>query len=294
MPPTSTERTLVASPLRMGRTIVAPIQLQLSAADIVTVRYKTIKTATDQSLYVSYRLLDGDGKILDGLQTIPVVSDGLFHSATFALTDGFLLTLTVSSPVGSYIGDLWVQAYVSKLSQTNPSLTLPIDVIVLPLIQGFCNNTQRLAWPNSLFQQVSDDGWYPARYAVTNPAAGTNWGITVPSGVQWKLVSIAALFTTSAVAGNRLVDLFVSDPTITVFPWIGRRSPGIPASTNIRVTWSLGTTAQNALTSDSWNAEVPEDMVLFGAVDRVNSGCAGIDVGDTWTAIRLQVWEKIV
>lgn len=293
MPP-SNERVLQASPVRLGRTIVAPIQLQLSGDDVVTLKYKTSAlSATTPELYVSYRILTPDGSIVDGLETVQVVFDNFFHAVRFQLREGFLLTMTVTSAFSSFIGQVFVQAYISKLSAQNNSLTIPLDVVVLPLIQGYVSLSQQLAWPNSLYETILDEGWYPARYQPAAPGAGNQWAIQPPAGTYWKLQSVTALFSTSGVAGNRLANLFVSDPTVTVFPWIGSRSPAIAAALQIRICWSLGTTRQNALAADTWNAEVPEDLRLGLTGDTLRSGVAGMLAGDTWTQIDVCVLEKV-
>lgn len=294
MPSTSTERLLVASPLRLGRTIVAPIQLQLSDSDTVTVRYKTVKTGTDQNIYLSYRMLDAKGELLDGLETIAVNADGFTHSVTFGLAAGFLLSMTATSGYASWIGEQWIQVYISKRSNTNASLTSPIDVVVLPLLQGFITVAQKLAWPNSLFQQPNnEDGWYPARYTVASPAAGTNWNITVPASVGWKLVSVTALFVADANVANRQVTMFVCDPSATVFYWLSPRSPAITALQTVRLCWSTGTTSAGTLNPDIWNAQVP-DMLLFGSSEKVQVGCLNLQAGDQWSAIQIRVLERIV
>jgi hypothetical protein len=48
---------------------------------------------------------------------------------------------------------------------------------------------------------------------VANPAAGTNFTLTVPEGKKWRLQCIGFSFTTSVDAGNRIVRMIIKDPS---------------------------------------------------------------------------------
>lgn len=290
---TSTERVLVAAPTRINRSIVAPLQLQLTSADQLRVNWKSSITGTDPRLFISYRILNPDGTIVNGLESVTVAADYTTHSAAFQLREGYLLALTISSSLGAQIGQIWVQAYVFTGQLSDPPIVQQSDIVLAPLVQGFVTHQQQIVWPGSLFTVNDNAGWYDVPAFVGTPGAGTDWTLTAQSGANWRLVSVVALFTASGVAGNRNPQLSIRDAAGVVVYWNSPRSPDIIAGASVRCCWSLGSARVQALTVDAWNAELPQNFKMFGGVMLVRAATLGLLAGDQWSAIRLQYQEQL-
>lgn len=126
---------------------------------------------------------------------------------------------------------------------------------------------------------------------VQAPGAGNEIAVTVPDGAVWYVYSLRAQLVTSAVAGNRLPALLISDGATelqriaavnnqaTGLTWVYTWAPGFgysPASSVIQ-NIGLGT---------------PPPALQAGST--LKTVTAAIDVGDVYSGVALQVCEFTV
>jgi hypothetical protein len=124
---------------------------------------------------------------------------------------------------------------------------------------------------------------------IASPPAGADFSITVNDGGVWRVVSLVATLTTSAVVANRDPHLRIDDQTTAsmLYP------VGVVQAASLAVTynWLLGypvllTSAEQALVA------VPlVDHVLHQGW-RIRPVTNNIDGGDQWSAISITI-EKI-
>lgn len=121
---------------------------------------------------------------------------------------------------------------------------------------------------------------------VPNPAAGAQWSVTVPGDQAWRVLSVAALLTTSAVAGNRSAALLADDQQ-SVF--MGADSDvAIAANLAVTISWALGLiTSTSIVTGGVASAGLP-DLVLPPGY-RLRSATTAFDVADQWSSIAIAV-----
>lgn len=126
---------------------------------------------------------------------------------------------------------------------------------------------------------------------VKNPAAGADWSVTVPAGVQWKVIGGAANFTTSATVDSRHPFMIVK--------WDGYRLS--TAGTVVSIAASSGLTL--GITSDpavAYAIGVAQEVGLtlpnlyFPDGTTIGTNTASLQAGDQWSSIALWVEEVYV
>lgn len=123
---------------------------------------------------------------------------------------------------------------------------------------------------------------------VTNPAAGADWGATVPAGKYWIVRACTFLFSTSATVANRLVRLilYAADGTTPIF--VSDQGTAQAASqANSRYSAGQGLGSQG--TTNPRTITLPSIVLAPGC--KIGTSTALIDAGDTYTAINLWVDE---
>lgn len=125
-------------------------------------------------------------------------------------------------------------------------------------------------------------------FAVANPAAGSDWSVTVPGGVMWRVVSAIARFTTSATVANRSVSFTVMVDGLLVYR-TAAFSP-ITASSAAVVSLLPGSAQAGAAGTAGLNVfNVPDTWLTPGCV--LSSLTGGIDPADQYSAIAVWIEE---
>ena len=127
----------------------------------------------------------------------------------------------------------------------------------------------------------------------TTPAAGTDFVETVPAGVQWRIVSISAIFATDASVGGRIVKLTMDGGAPPDF-YRSRANgtlpgAGQPALITDTYVWSI--TDPGTLLATPLGPPLTFDLLVALAADiilgpgmRFKSDTLGIFPGDVWSA----------
>lgn len=126
---------------------------------------------------------------------------------------------------------------------------------------------------------------------VPNPAAGTDWTVTVPAGVQWFVTAGVAQLTTSATVDNRQVALEVTVNGSTV--WYARNGTTHAASTIFVYNFS-STVANVPLSGTETGVLVsfPPGYLSPGTV--IGTSTNLLQAGDQWSGIVLWIEEVYV
>ena len=291
MPQPVTERVIVATPTRIGRSLVAPIQLQLTASDQLRINYKSSVSVGVFRLRIQYRIIAANGDLVSGQELVPMTGDGQLHSVACQLREGYRLGLTLSVDAGSKFGQVFVQAYVFALQGAGGVSGVAVDQILAPLVQGFVSMTNLLTWPGSAGQEAGEAPWYDIDLSITTPAAGAEFILNASTTVDWRIVSITATFQSDAVVATRFPGLrFINRSAATA--WHSARHPGVTATQKFVITWFPGATHVNSTVADNWVAECPQDLLIdTGTV--LQSDTLFIDPGDQWSTITARAKERL-
>jgi hypothetical protein len=125
-------------------------------------------------------------------------------------------------------------------------------------------------------------------FPLLPPGAGVDYPTqTVPGGVVWIPQTITGLFTASAVAGSRAPVIRIDDGT-TRYASIGAtNSTGAGAAT----TYTFAATQGAAATTAATGLTMPFPVLVLPPGHRINPATVSLDVGDTWTALAISVFE---
>jgi hypothetical protein len=116
---------------------------------------------------------------------------------------------------------------------------------------------------------------------VANPAAGTNFTLTVPAGKVWRLLTLAFSLTTSAVVGNRIVRMIIRDAAGNLV--FQASTHGTQPATQTVVNNTVPYLQMLAANGQDSLVGVPDIPLLPGM--SINTNVGGMDPGDTITNI---------
>jgi hypothetical protein len=220
-----------------GRVTPASFPFYTTGED--NLRIVSYNSAAGVRLKVIARLLGTDAKPTpDSWDHTPLATRAAAQD-DYALSGSTLLNVQVVAVAGApLIGQTFV---ILQLIRGLGAAAIVVGTI----LQGYVTTVQALGWPGSPIQN-SLDGTAALRYITgTQPAAGSTFLETVPTGARWRLLSFHAFLTTSAGAGNRQPILeirsaagrYIDSPQIHVavaaqsvgYFW----TPGMPLATDI-------------------------------------------------------------
>jgi hypothetical protein len=220
-------------------------------------------------LTIRGRLLQPDGHI----QAFEVFRDQ-FGTAYLDLSEGFLLNITVSG--GPSTGSRQTFCIVALCRGT---LGAPVAHAIL--IAGYLTQTTLLGWPGGPIQSPLEGPGRVYRVIVADPAAGAEISITVPNFRRWRVQSLFATFTTSAVVGSRYCNWLVDDGASVVFRV--NDTQAVAASGAAYLTLSPGWGAP-AGGSGYHYIPLPNHLVL-AAGHRIRTSTTYLDAGDQYSSI---------
>lgn len=131
---------------------------------------------------------------------------------------------------------------------------------------------------------------YPTVSTRPNPGAGNPARVLVPGSRAYRLLSVQATLTTSAVVASRtpMVQLLDGD----LIEWL-RLSPSasVVASTTTLLVWHVG--MATSYTSGSGGLYSPLPDVFIPEGHTIQLSAVNLDAGDTLTTIKM-FWEELV
>src|SRR5438876_1489987 len=149
-------------------------------------------------LDVGVRILKPNGQIVPILRSfsnLPATRTPVTFEMD--LTEGFLLSLNISTPTASVrYGLSYVDAALIRGTGANAISLRSIADAYIITGQGF-------GWPDDLdYPSVLGPGFIRS-IGATVPGAGADWTIAVPVGARWEVICLNAVLTTSAAVAAR-------------------------------------------------------------------------------------------
>lgn len=229
------------------------------------------------------RLLRADDGQITTIQFVVRVPTAYVSVLAFdALSEGYLLSLEATPSAATQNGQTFVLCVISRAGST-----FPFPAPGAALVCDYVTNVAPGTWPGGSIRRPTQGPGNPRVITIANPGVGTDWTQTVQVGADWELVSLNAVLTTAAVAGNRQVQLVLDDGATAYFT-------GPPNANLITTTVNTVSGAQLAgpvsvITTDIMLPIPPRNFMRGG--DRIRVLTAGLNAGDQWSAIRLFVRE---
>lgn len=199
------------------------------------------------------------------------------------LFEGFLLAAIVGPPaVQNSRGQTYVQLFIIRGAVAG---TLFSEM----LCEDYLTSGLQPSWPGSRFSAATEGAGFITTYRSAVPVAGQDPTMTQPAFTRWRLLSVWGHLTTSAVVGNRAPTLIISAGGVTLLslPAVAV----IPANTGNDFSWAAGLPLMPALFNQQATA-LPTDFQVSenGTIATTTNG---VQAGDQWTALAVQVEEWI-
>jgi hypothetical protein len=259
-----------------------PGALYLTVDDNITVN--VLNPSQVVTVNISLRILLPGGDVVPILYQYPnLAANSTATTRMIAGVEGFLLSATVDAP-GITRGSAYVVASVKRgrgaLDQTSGDL----------ICEGYPGGLYLLSYPPPTRDGPETGAGLTRSVTVANPAAGADWSVTVPVGVQWVLQRVRAVLTTAAAGGNRTPDLQILDAAgnmVLEAPGGANQGGGNTESW----TWSTGaTTTATAGASNMVNLPTNIRLLPNWVVKVVTANLAA---GDQWSSIVLSIVEFV-
>jgi hypothetical protein len=264
------------------RQIPPPGAVYLTVDDNIVVNVLNPSQTVGVSL--TMRILLPGGEVMPVLYQFPsVAASSSASTKNIPGVEGFLLSATVDAP-SAQRGALYVQVSVKRgrglLDQTSGDL----------ICEGYPGGLYLLSYPPPTRDAPDSSAGLTRSVTVANPAAGADWSVTVPAGVQWVLQRVRAVLTTAAGGGNRTPDLQILDAAANL---VLEAPGGANQAGGLTESWVWSTGATTTTTAGSTNmVNLPTNVRLLPNWV-VRTVTANLAAGDQWSSIVLSVVEFV-
>jgi len=263
----------------LSRGVQPPSQVYVTKQDVLT-----LFCASSQSievLTITYRLLRADGELVSGQFAVPVSGDMNINTHDEPLAEGFLLSLAVTARSAQTRGQTFARLFLRNISQGvfNPSYMLMADYVTTSMSS---------AYPGGRILQPTEGPGFVHSVAIPDAGVGNTPFIQVPINVRWRLITITATLTTSAVGVPRVVDLDIFAPTLLVY--FGGAGKTQPLGVGYQYTWAAGVPPMFDGIS-SVVQPLPNDFIL-PPLALIELPTFFMDAADNWTngAVLVEEW----
>jgi hypothetical protein len=262
----------------LSRGVQPPSSVYVGVNDDLIVGCATSQTG--ETVTISYRLLRTDGLIILGQFTVSPPNTRAVTTHIESLAEGFLLSVSCKAAVATTRGQTFLRVFLSDpaLGGGQPSYMLMADYVTTQFAP---------AHPNGRVLAPSEGPGSTRTVTGTVPGAGFAPSLNVPLNARWRIKIIQATLTTSAVAGNRQVqlNLFINGTFITPGP----PEVNVPPSNTSFCFCTPVRTVPIQTPAVQWLA-LPDGMIMLGA-DQISFLTASLSGTDQWSAITTSVEE---
>lgn len=263
------------------KNLAPPSQVYINRDD--QLKINVYNSQPNITINITYRILRFDGVVVPNFQTVAPTSNRVRNAFQFLLTEGFLLSVQVfSEPPALIRGQTFVYLEIGR--QVGASFTG-----YWTLLQDYLAAGQSLSWPGSrIIQSIEGPGWTHS-VAVTQPAAGADWTVTIPTNARWRFMSGAAQLVTSAAVANRVTEFNPND-SVPATMGIGTPNQTVPASQTVQICYSPSVPTAVANITDVVCLATPV-VSLAGYV--LKSRSTNLQAADQYSNVNLEVEEWI-
>ena len=244
---------------------------------------QAISNVATQVVTVSYRLLRDDGQVVPGLFTYTTGSAVTLLTKAFQLAQGYLIAFEITAPAVGTAGQ-WLYA---KMGLTRGGGATPASYH--PLFAGYVGSSFGFGYPNKHFEKPTDGQGVVRDFTISNPAAGSDFTVTVPSNVVWRVQGLFATLTASALPATRQVSFKLANSVSAVFfetPLVA----AVTAGQVVKFSVAPGLDVLIDATPSQPNLDLPNPCFMV-AGDTLNSVTTAIDGGDQWSTVLVRVRE---
>lgn len=248
-----------------------PHCIYLTQADQLTI----LATATlGCQLRITARIILADGSLAINQWDMPTFTNvGGFNTFSCPLSEGFLLSVTVTNQVASRRGQTYVRLQLLRGGDVTGT-TAQI------LAQGYVSFFSQVFWPDFQSENCASGMGNLRKVTGTLPGFGAEISETVPTGLMWRILSIWYKLATSAVVANRFPHLLLDDGVSVLVD----TPPFQAQAASLTLTYQSFTGGQSLNVADTIvGLRFPVDIRLMGG-GRIRTSTTALDGGDRFTA----------
>ena len=261
-----------------------------------------------EKLYANLRFIQEDKIFADQITLDLSAGDRTVKQATYNFSSSFfqgvctsqiqLSDVSVEATVATTRGQTFARLNLfrkgvstGQATTTKPTKCVILSDYVTTMVTACLRNSRN-------FTPIEGPGYiYPIAFAI--PPVGTDWTITVPPNVRWKLVSGFAGFATSAANVQRCPRIQIQEggTVCWLVPSLTSIGPNLLATysfagISVPLTNPINTVyATGAPGIYNFVIPTPPDLRLIGGSSFISSETVGLDVGDQWGGPNLLVEE---
>lgn len=224
-----------------------------------------------------------DGQVIPYVRQLLPSSNRASNSFEQDLAEGFLLDCSVSTPTaGLRAGACYVVVQIIRGTGANA-------IVVRSLLANYVTTGMSVGWPEGPSASSVQGQGVVLAVPVSNPAAGADWTVTVPTGARWQVQGVTATLATSATVATRVPQFEIRDAGGVLLYTQGGASvaAGVAAS---QFSWTGGVPQQ---ANNQRAIEPLPDFCWLAQGMAIDTTTASIQVGDQWSSIRILVVEWI-
>lgn len=241
-------------------------------------------SSTGEVVTVNVRLLLPNGRLEDMQFTINPINTRAVLRKTFALTQGYILSVSAVASIATTRGQTFLRISTQRAASGvgNPAQMLFSDYVT---------NQATSAYPNGRVLSPQEGPGFIYTPLISNPGAGLDWVINVPTNARWRVRGWNGAFTASAAVANRQVQFQVLYAGNFVFD--GGALTNITASQSCNVTGTPLTPWQSVNPLDII-VPIPPDLVItptLGNTATLRVTTLNLQGADAWTFIGMLVEE---
>ncbi len=243
-----------------------------------------VRTAIAVTVTMEGRFLDWKDVIHPFVQTVvPTATDRSANLFLFPQTYGWLMNLTARVTSGTpETGQTFVHA---RIVRGQGAAAINIGTIM----QGYVTTSLDLAYPGSpIVSSIAPPGLLTS-LAITAPAAGAEWSITVPTRARWNPLAVNYTLTTAVAVANRESALIIDDGANLLVQAPSRSTQA--ASLAVVYSW-FRTPTPGAGTQDTSVVGPLPDLRLAAGM-RLRSLTKNLQAADQYSNLRLLTEEWI-
>jgi len=265
-----------------GRPAPAPYSFEFTGEDSLRLTIYNAKVGV--RVAVHYRVHTATNPTHASAFKFTPTSDRLATTTEFGIGEGYLLNATVFADAGAPLPG---QTYIKLQAIRGRSAAA---TVLGTILQGYVTAGVDLGWPGSPLMS-NLEAVAPRLISGTTPTAGNEISETVPVGARWELLTIDALLTTSAIAGNRRPSVIMDDGAGNP---ICRSPHGTTLAASLSKTfyWMAGMPHDQLITADAGTAGLPVGVTLL-AGHRVRTNTESFAAGDLYGTPYLTVREYL-
>lgn len=264
-----------------GKRIDQPSFLYLSRDDKIVVR--SICSVAGIQIGIRIRVLLPEGRLTDHEFFHSPNSNRTVATSIFEGVEGFIVGAAAILTAGTaQRGQVFLQMGFMRGTATD------LAVMQMPLSNYLQNSFAVDMIEDENMGSVEGPGAILS-VAQSNPAAGADFIVTVPTGARWRVQKLFATLVTSAAVATRSVDLIVDDGANILW----QMSAGVTQAASLTDNYILdpGGTFRGTDGLTPANVHHPLGPIVLSAGMRIRSSTASIQAADQWSAIRTLVEE---